>query len=321
MNGTSQTRRLAWDACVQLNTRTPLAPPTAAADAPKQLLHDAQTIDAVLAAVLDSGPPRGVATVIGQARQALLPGLVLRADFEQWCGATGAAAVGDGERQWPAFEDLVTALDDARPLLEAAETVLDAFARSSTWGWVTLDSQVVHKGSHLTVRRDHIRRPDGTDGTYEYIEVADTVRVLAINPNGEVVMVEDHFYLQAAQPVLHLPGGAVDPGEGVEQAGHRELEEETGWRAERLEVLGRIDPLRGAARTTSHLLLATGLSPGQPAREVAETGMRVRYVPAAEAVRLARTGGIREAGSLTALLLAELPSAWPAPAGSARPAA
>ncbi|MBD0688429.1 hypothetical protein BG452_01220 [Streptomyces sp. CBMA123] len=172
-------------------------------------------------------------------------------------------------------------------------------------GWATLDSRVIHQGPYLTVRRDDVRRPDGQEDFYEYIEVADTVRIVALNALGEVALLEDHFYLQPVHPVLHLPGGGVEKGEGVQVAAGRELEQETGWRPGRLEVLGRIDPLPGTARTTTHLLLATDLVRGRIDREPTEAGMTMRWVPAAEAVRLAHAGGIREAGSLAAILLAQ----------------
>ncbi|MFJ5071540.1 NUDIX domain-containing protein [Kitasatospora sp. NPDC088556] len=305
-----EARRRAWDACVELTTRPPLAPLTPAADTPGQLVHDASALDTALAAIPTGALPASVAVTVGQARDGLRPVLALRTALEQWRGQSEAPAIGSGERRWPLYADLVTAFDDARPALEKAWLALDAFSRAnpagpSPKGWATLNSRVIHQGPYLTMRRDDVRRPDGHEGTYEYIEVADTVRVVALNASGDVALLEDHFYLQPSHPVLHLPGGAVEKGEGVLVAAGRELEQETGWRAGQLEVLGRIDPLPGAARTTTHLLLATSLAPGQIDREPTETGMTMRWVPAAEAARLARTGGIREAGSLAAIMLSE----------------
>ncbi|MDH6138494.1 8-oxo-dGTP pyrophosphatase MutT (NUDIX family) [Kitasatospora sp. GP30] len=283
---------------------------TEAADTPGQALLDAESIDKALAAIPSTGLPAGVAAAVDQARQELEAVLGWRAPFEQWRSENGTAAVGAGERQWPPYAELVTALDNARPALELASMALEAFLNSSLGnhsprGWVTLNSQVIHQGPHVTLRRDDVIQPDGQEGAYEYIEVPATVRVLAINAAGEVALVEDHFYLLPRRPVLHLPGGAVEGSEGVELAAARELEQETGWRAEKLRVIGRIDPLPGAAHTTTHLLLATDLTPGQIQRDATEEWMTVRWVPAAEAVRLARSGGIREAGSLAAILLAE----------------
>ncbi|MFE2104528.1 NUDIX domain-containing protein [Kitasatospora sp. NPDC059463] len=315
-DSSNEARKRAWDACVELTTRPPLAPRTPAADIPGQVTHDATAISRALAAIPADGLPAGVAAAVGQARDGLGPVLELGAELERWCAQQGPAGVGEGERQWPLYAELVTAFDEAHPALELAWLALDAFARASSTGpaprgWATLGSQVIHQGPFLTVRRDDVRRPDGQEGFYEYIEMADTVRVVALNAAGEVALLEDHFYLQPTHPVLHLPGGAVEKGEGVLIAAGRELEQETGWRAGQLEVLGCIDPLPGAARTTTHLLLATDLAQGRVDREPTEAGMTMRWTPAAEAVRLALAGGIREAGSLAAILLAQprLPSA------------
>lgn len=66
------------------------------------------------------------------------------------------------------------------------------------------------------------RRPDGSLGTYEHLDVLDTVRVVAQDGIGNVLLVEDHFYVQGRR-MLHLPGGSTS-GETPRAAGQRELE-------------------------------------------------------------------------------------------------
>ncbi|MGW3864709.1 NUDIX domain-containing protein [Streptomyces sp. NPDC005047] len=169
-------------------------------------------------------------------------------------------------------------------------------------GWTRKATEVLHRGPFITLNRDVVIRPDGSEGAYEHITVDDAVRVVAVDERDQIALVEDHFYLQQRR-VLHLPGGGVggqEPGE----AALRELEEETGLVARDLRLLGVIDPLPGATAARTYLFLATGLRSGLVQRDDTEIGMTVHWTERAEAVDAVREGRITEAGSVAGLLLA-----------------
>lgn len=172
-------------------------------------------------------------------------------------------------------------------------------------GWQLLDTEVVYDGTHLVVHRDRVRLPgDGREGSYEHITVGDGARVVALDGDGRVALVEDAFYLSGERRLL-VPGGGIDPGEPPEQGAARELEEEAGHRPGRLDHLATIDPLPTTTRARTHLYLATDLRPGTPHRDPTEAAMRVLWWPLAQAVAAVLSGRIQEAGSVAALLLAE----------------
>ncbi|MFJ4675561.1 MULTISPECIES: NUDIX domain-containing protein [unclassified Kitasatospora] len=184
-------------------------------------------------------------------------------------------------------------------------------------GWTTLSSTVQYRGVRLVVRRDAVRRADRSTGTYEFTESVDGVRVVALDGWGRVALVEEDVYA-CGQRLLMCPGGGCEPGEEPAAAARRELAEEAGVRADRVEPLTAMWRMPAGARTREHLYLATGLTVGEHRREASEADMELRWVPLPEAVAMCADGRITEAGTLAAVLLTSRRTAAPgSPAGGA----
>ncbi|TPG21663.1 NUDIX hydrolase [Sphingomonas koreensis] len=101
-------------------------------------------------------------------------------------------------------------------------------------------------------------------GKWEYVSRIGGVRaavILAID-GGDVILVEQ-YRVPLGKACLELPAGLVgdlDAGESVEQSARRELEEETGYRAGRIEALGEFYSTPGLASEGFTLVRATELS-------------------------------------------------------------
>ncbi len=171
--------------------------------------------------------------------------------------------------------------------------------------WTRTDRRQLTEGRFLRAYQDDLLISEGVTGTWDWFEMSDAVRVVALDGDGRVALVEDRFYLQQRRMLL-VPGGGVDRAEEPAAAARRELEEETGWRAGVLEPLGTIDQPPTATPARAHLFVARELTPGVLAREPSEEGMTLHWRPLAEAVAAVREGAITEAGSVAALLLAAL---------------
>ena len=137
--------------------------------------------------------------------------------------------------------------------------------------------ETVWAGKYIEARRK---------GRWEYVGRANKVGaavIIAID-DGHVLLVEQHR-VPLGGPCLELPAGLVgdqDAGESVEESAARELEEETGYRAERIEVIGRFASSPGMVSETFTLVKAHGLAKVGEGGGVEHEGITVHRVPLAD---------------------------------------
>jgi ADP-ribose pyrophosphatase len=93
--------------------------------------------------------------------------------------------------------------------------------------WEKLNERLSYDGFRRIVTRRY-RLPDGREADFDVVRSADTVAVLALTEDGEVLVVRE-FRPGPEELLYELPGGIVDDGETPEQAARRELLEETGY--------------------------------------------------------------------------------------------
>ena len=170
----------------------------------------------------------------------------------------------------------------------------------------TLSSRQVYANSWMTVREDAIRRPDGSDGIFGVIDKPTAAVVVPLD-GDRLHLVEQFRYPVGARrwefPMGTAPERAeADPAE----LAARELAEETGLVAGRMELLGRLDIAPGMSSQREHVFLATELTAGAPDREHQEQDMRTAWFTIAEFEAAVRDGAIVDAQTLAAYLLLRL---------------
>ena len=94
-----------------------------------------------------------------------------------------------------------------------------------------------YHGVIVNVRLDEARLPDGSTAKREVVEHPGGVTVLPLEADGTVWCVRQYRY-PFSRTLLELPAGKLEPGEAPERAAARELSEETGLSAGRLQYLG-----------------------------------------------------------------------------------
>jgi ADP-ribose pyrophosphatase len=111
----------------------------------------------------------------------------------------------------------------------------------------------------------------------------------------------ENYRLSVGRRLLEIPAGTLEPGENHAEAALRELAEETGYRAGRVELWMQFYPSPGILTERMYLFAATDLTPGPPALE-ADEDIRVRLVAGDEAIDLVRRGQIEDAKTIAGLL-------------------
>lgn len=124
-----------------------------------------------------------------------------------------------------------------------------------------LSKKTVWKGKFMSAVEITYRDSRGAVRTWEALErisIGGIVVMVAITPAGNVLL-EKQFRPPLGRDVIELPAGLVDPGESMETAAKRELIEETGWSAKKLDFLAEGPISTGASTEVLRAYLCTGL--------------------------------------------------------------
>jgi len=146
-----------------------------------------------------------------------------------------------------------------------------------------LERQIVASGDH---RQEVI-----------VVEAPDWVNVIPVLSDGRVVLIRQWRYGISA-PSLEIPGGLIDPEENADEAAARELLEETGYHARKMQLLGTTHPNPAFLSNQLTTYLASDLELVEPDREefgVDDERITVEPTPFEEIPRLIQEGAITHA--------------------------
>ncbi len=157
----------------------------------------------------------------------------------------------------------------------------------------TVDSDTLYVGKIFALRTDEVRMPGGATARREVIEHYGAVAIVALDDEGNVVMVYQYRH-PVGRRLWELPAGLLDTaGEAPHVTAARELEEEAGLRAADWRVLVDLVSAPGFSDESVRIYLATGLTDvGRPDAHDEEADLTVRRLPLSEAVRMVLSGEI-----------------------------
>ena len=165
----------------------------------------------------------------------------------------------------------------------------------------TINTRRVFQGRLIDVRVDTVRMSNCRFTQREIVAVGNSVCVVPIDEKSNVILVRQ--YRKAVEKVLlEVPAGGIRVGENSEQAALRELQEETGYVADELELLSFFWTTPGFTTEGMSAYMATGLTPGCVNQDEDEN-IEVVMVPLQDVNEMMASGIIQDGKSIAALTL------------------
>mgnify|MGYP004662053693 FL=1 len=162
----------------------------------------------------------------------------------------------------------------------------------------TLASEYVYKGRILNLRKDEIALSDGARSVREIVEHSGGSCVLCVK-DGKILLVKQFRYAYK-KAIWEIPAGKINKGEDPKETAVRELEEESGVKAEKAELLIEIYPSPGYTDEIIRMYRVSGLSDGKTHFD-ADERIESRWFDTEEAKKMAKNGEINDAKTLIAL--------------------
>ena len=127
--------------------------------------------------------------------------------------------------------------------------------------WETHNETIAYSCPGFDIVHEDVALPDGTETDFDFLREGDSVVVLALTLDGDVVVIEE--WRQAVKRVNRaLPAGSMETSDDEPQAAvARELREETGYEAETIEPMTTVEPANGIADSVLHFFVARGCRP------------------------------------------------------------
>lgn len=166
-----------------------------------------------------------------------------------------------------------------------------------------LSRERVFTGAIINVDHMQVSLPDGRTALREAVLHIGAAAIVPVDENGFVTLVRQHRVV-VDELLLEIPAGKLNyAGEDPLSCAVRELEEETGLRAESMELLTQVITTPGFCTEKIGLYLATGLHQ-HPAHLDQDEFLNVEKLPLSEAVDMVMRGELRDAKTALGLLMA-----------------
>ena len=168
--------------------------------------------------------------------------------------------------------------------------------------WKTLSSREVYRNKWIDVREDIAEMPNGRTTIYGVVTMSGAVGVLPFLDDGRVVMVRQYRYVQGENQRWEMPTGGVHPGESLEEAARRELREEIGYTAGRLEWVSTFYTSKSVCDETAHIYLGYDLTPARDMPDDTEF-LEIAALPFDEVLDMVLRSEIRDSMTVKSLPL------------------
>ncbi|MEO6458208.1 MAG: NUDIX hydrolase [Chloroflexia bacterium] len=166
---------------------------------------------------------------------------------------------------------------------------------------VGVSEEMVYDGKLITVVKEIVRLPDGRERPREIVRHPGAVALVPVDGEGHLVLVRQ-YRRAAGRVLLEIPAGTREPDEDAETCACRELREEVGYDAGRVERMGGFYSAPGFCTEYLDCYLLTELIEGRDDADDDED-IEVVHLSADEALDAIRNGEICDAKSICGILM------------------
>lgn len=174
-------------------------------------------------------------------------------------------------------------------------------------GWTVLKSSRIFRASddktvYIDLYQDRVRTPKGKIITYTKYHASDVVIIVPLLDRQRLLMIKQYRY-PIGKALLEFPAGHVDRSENPQETAARELEEETGYVAEKMEYVYRYHPAVSRTKQLVHVFRATGLTKTSATKHDSGEQIKMKKLTVKELRHLIAKRKVENAGTLIAYLL------------------
>lgn len=160
----------------------------------------------------------------------------------------------------------------------------------------------IYEDEWLVFFQDEVEFPDGSKGTYAWVNRKNGVGVVVVTSNNKILLNREYRYV-IDKYSWEVPGGGIDHNENLKDAAKRELYEETGLKVEKLEYIGTFYPLNSFNKenVTFFYSIIEEQAPTTGEIEGSESVIEQKYVTFSQAQVMIDNGEISDAMTANAL--------------------
>lgn len=159
--------------------------------------------------------------------------------------------------------------------------------------------QTVYKGRVVTLNLETVTLPNGVSVELEVVRHPGAAAIVPLKDDYTVILIRQ-YRLAAGGYIYEIPAGKLQPGEDPAHCATRELEEEIGYRAGRLDKIATFFTAPGFTDEVMHLYVARNLVPGAQALDSDEV-LEIVEISLEKAMAHIRDGTIRDAKTIIGL--------------------